>query len=201
MREKMETLASVSEEQKAALDSKIAELETAITQQRAEAAAAADGGTPGSPTAAAGKAAGTASSTAGRGAWWALARPGANTIDNRTTTIAVAELPGQCSEPELRRHFAAFGEISQLAVRESSDEPPARTALVKFAQRFAAEAALARGTSFDGTVLALSWSAAALEPAAAARSADDTTSEPRVANDSSQPGAADDDEPEGLYAE
>lgn len=89
--------------------------------------------------------------------WWAKGRlKGKHSIDNRTTTLRVQELPEDCGKEQLLAHFAAHGAVESVTIlRSSTDEAAPAMALVKFAERIEAEKAMRRGRSFSGTILTL----------------------------------------------
>lgn len=75
-------------------------------------------------------------------------------LDNRPTTLLVTKLPEELRNVDaLKAHFGNFGQI--VSVTQQGDEK--KVALIQFATRKEAEAAVARGKPFKSQTLSLGW--------------------------------------------
>ncbi|KAG0174358.1 hypothetical protein DFQ30_004671 [Apophysomyces sp. BC1015] len=94
----------------------------------------------------------------GRGRGYPRMRGGLGrfSLDNRPTTIFVKDIP-QDAEPDLRKHFEQFGNISSYEAKDSG-------IAVQYSQRFEAEKAISAGAEFTKGTLQLSWYTASTEP-------------------------------------
>lgn len=72
-------------------------------------------------------------------------------LDNRPTSLLVSALPDDTNEGALRAHFLPFGELTHV------EFPSITTAVVQFADRFRAEAALSGGKMLKGQKLQMTW--------------------------------------------
>jgi hypothetical protein len=117
----------------------------------------------------------------GRGAIAARGRGrgGGLSLDNRPTSLFVSGLPSDTNEAALRAHFLPFGELSSV------EFPSPAQAVIQFADRFRAEAALAGGKLYKGHKLQITWhNAAAKVPAAQENKPSTTDSEKEKSEES-----------------
>lgn len=89
----------------------------------------------------------------GRGASAALVmKPRKLTLDNRTTTLQVSEIPEEGkSEESIRKHFEQFGEIESIEPEESN------VYNIKFANRNSAQKAIELGKTYYNSQLKFQW--------------------------------------------